>query len=80
MPAAAGVADEIDGFCWLEVNEFGPVQEYVAPGTIVQVYQPGYVLEDRVLRPAMVVVAKGGEKRGGEDKSAAQRKASDDAA
>jgi len=49
----------------------------VAPGTIVQVYQPGYVLEDRVLRPAMVVVAKGGEKRGGE---AAQRKASDDAA
>ena len=34
----------------------------VAPGTIVQVYQPGYVLEDRVLRPAMVVVAKGGAK------------------
>jgi len=55
-------------------------QPDVAPGTIVQVYQPGYVLEDRVLRPAMVVVAKGGEKRGGEDKSAAQRKASDDAA
>ena len=52
----------------------------LAPGTIVQVYQPGYVLKDRVLRPAMVVVAKGGEKRGGEDKSAAQRKASDDAA
>jgi len=55
-------------------------QPDVAPGTIVQVYQPGYVLEDRVLRPAMVVVAKGGEKRGGEDKPAAQRKASDDAA
>jgi molecular chaperone GrpE len=34
----------------------------VAPGTVVQVYQPGYVLEDRVLRPAMVVVAKGGAK------------------
>jgi molecular chaperone GrpE len=34
----------------------------VAPGTIVQVYQPGYVLGDRVLRPAMVVVAKGGAK------------------
>ncbi len=48
-------------------------QPDVAPGTIVQVYAPGYVLEDRVLRPAMVVVAKGGDK-------AAQRKASDDAA
>jgi molecular chaperone GrpE len=36
----------------------------VAPGTVVQVYQPGYVLEDRVLRPAMVVVAKGGAKPG----------------
>jgi molecular chaperone GrpE len=34
----------------------------VAPGTIVQVYQPGYMLGDRVLRPAMVVVAKGGAK------------------
>jgi molecular chaperone GrpE len=34
----------------------------VAPGTVVQVYQPGYVIEDRVLRPAMVVVAKGGAK------------------
>ena len=36
----------------------------VAPGTIVQVYQNGYVIEDRVLRPAMVVVAKGGAKPG----------------
>ncbi len=34
----------------------------VAPGTVVQVYQPGYILEERVLRPAMVVVAKGGAK------------------
>lgn len=34
----------------------------VAPGTILEVYQPGYVIEDRVLRPAMVVVAKGGPK------------------
>lgn len=34
----------------------------VAPGTIVQVFQNGYVIEDRVLRPAMVVVAKGGAK------------------
>ena len=30
----------------------------VAPGTIVQVFQAGYIIEDRVLRPAMVVVAK----------------------
>ncbi len=34
----------------------------VAPGTILQVYQPGYLIDDRVLRPAMVVVAKGGAK------------------
>jgi molecular chaperone GrpE len=34
----------------------------VAPGTILEVFQPGYVIEDRVLRPAMVVVAKGGAK------------------
>ena len=36
----------------------------VAPGTIVEVYQAGYVIDDRVLRPAMVVVAKGGPKPG----------------
>lgn len=35
----------------------------VPPGTIVQVYQNGYAIEDRVLRPAMVVVAKGGTKQ-----------------
>lgn len=29
-----------------------------ASGTVLQVYQPGYVLKDRLLRPAMVVVAK----------------------
>jgi molecular chaperone GrpE len=29
-------------------------------GTIVEVLQPGYVLHDRLLRPAMVGVAKGG--------------------
>jgi molecular chaperone GrpE len=34
----------------------------VPAGTVVQVFQPGYILEDRVLRPAMVVVAKGGAK------------------
>ena len=34
----------------------------VAAGTVVEVFQPGYVIEERVLRPAMVVVAKGGTK------------------
>jgi molecular chaperone GrpE len=29
------------------------------PGTIVQVLQPGYVMHDRLLRPALVGVAKG---------------------
>jgi molecular chaperone GrpE len=34
----------------------------VAAGTVLQVFSTGYVIEDRVLRPAMVVVAKGGFK------------------
>lgn len=34
----------------------------VPAGTIVQVFQSGYIIEDRVLRPAMVAVAKGGPK------------------
>lgn len=34
----------------------------VPAGTVLQVLQAGYVLEDRVLRPAMVVTAKGGPK------------------
>ena len=34
----------------------------VAAGTIVEVMQPGYAIGDRVLRPALVVVAKGGPK------------------
>ena len=34
----------------------------VAAGTVLQVFSVGYVIEDRVLRPAMVVVAKGGVK------------------
>ncbi len=44
----------------------------VPPGTVVQVYQPGYILEDRVLRPAMVVIAKGGSKAGQRDKPAGE--------
>src|SRR5712692_4988220 len=31
-------------------------------GTVIEVLQPGYVLHDRLLRPAMVGVAKGGAK------------------
>src|SRR5690242_54593 len=34
-------------------------------GTVVEVLQPGYVLHDRLLRPAMVGVAKGEPKRDG---------------
>jgi molecular chaperone GrpE len=34
-------------------------------GTVVQVMQQGYAIGDRVLRPAMVGVAKGGPKAGG---------------
>lgn len=32
------------------------------PGTVVQVLQPGYVMHDRLLRPAMVGVAKAGQR------------------
>jgi molecular chaperone GrpE len=39
----------------------------VPAGTIVEVLQPGYVLHDRLLRPAMVGVAKGGARA--EDKT-----------
>jgi molecular chaperone GrpE len=34
----------------------------VPAGTVVEVLQPGYLLHDRLLRPAMVGVAKGGAK------------------
>jgi molecular chaperone GrpE len=37
-------------------------REDLAAGTIVQVFQAGYTIADRVLRPAMVSVAKGGPK------------------
>jgi molecular chaperone GrpE len=35
------------------------VESDLPPNTVVQVFQKGYVLHDRVLRPAMVTVAKG---------------------
>lgn len=34
----------------------------VAPGTVVQVIQAGYMIGERILRPALVAVAKGGAK------------------
>lgn len=36
----------------------------VPAGTVLQVYQVGYLLDDRCLRPAMVVVSRGGPKAG----------------
>jgi molecular chaperone GrpE len=34
----------------------------VPAGTVVQIVQPGYTLGGRVLRPALVAIAKGGPK------------------
>jgi molecular chaperone GrpE len=42
----------------------------VPAGTVIEVLQPGYVLHDRLLRPAMVGVAKGGGKAVDEDATA----------
>lgn len=54
----------------------------VPSGTVIQVLQAGYMIEDRVLRPAMVVVAKGGPKpaavEGPAADSAAPKSANDD--
>jgi molecular chaperone GrpE len=36
--------------------------ESVPPGTVAQVIQPGYAIGERILRPALVAVAKGGAK------------------
>jgi molecular chaperone GrpE len=45
----------------------------VLAGTVVQVMQPGYMIADRVLRPAMVGVAKGGPKSAAGDAAATDR-------
>ncbi len=42
----------------------------VPTGTVVEVFQPGYTIDDRSLRPAMVVVARGGGKAQPANKSA----------
>jgi molecular chaperone GrpE len=39
----------------------------VPAGTVLQVFQVGYLIEDRCLRPAMVVVSKGGPKAAKQD-------------
>ncbi len=45
-------------------NAIQEVENTMVPaGTIVQVFQDGYMMHDRLLRPAMVVVSKGGPKR-----------------
>lgn len=44
----------------------------VAPGTVVQVLQAGYVLNGRLLRPAMVAIARGGAKDAGAKPSKVQ--------
>jgi molecular chaperone GrpE len=48
-------------------NQHNAIQEIedtsVPSGTIVQVFQDGYMMHDRLLRPAMVVVSRGGPKR-----------------
>jgi molecular chaperone GrpE len=41
------------------------------PGTVAQVIQAGYVIGDRVLRPALVAVAKGEPKKRGDEEAAA---------
>ena len=44
----------------------------VPAGTVLQVYQVGYLLDDRCLRPAMVVVSRGGPKAGKSDGQASE--------
>ncbi len=41
----------------------------VPNGTILQVFQAGYIIDERVIRPAVVVVARGGPKAGKTDGS-----------
>lgn len=45
-------------------NAIQEVENTAVPsGTVVQVFQEGYTIHDRLLRPAMVVVSRGGPKR-----------------
>lgn len=47
-------------------------------GTVAEVVQPGYVIEERVLRPAMVAVSKGGPKRPKPEEPAEMPRAAND--
>jgi molecular chaperone GrpE len=51
----------------------------VPSGTVVQVVQPGYTIGERVLRPALVGVAKGGPKPQAAQADAAEAPANDNA-
>lgn len=51
----------------------------VPEGTVIEVVQPGYVIADRVLRPAMVGVAKGGPKPARGQAAEPPKAANDDA-
>ena len=42
-----------------------PAPEGVAPGTVIQAWTPAWTLNGRLLKPAMVVVAAGGERGNG---------------
>ena len=50
-----------------DANYHNAIQEVdnagVPSGTVVQVFQDGYTIHDRLLRPAMVAISKGGPKR-----------------
>lgn len=48
----------------------------LAAGTVAQVMQPGYAIGERVLRPALVAVAKGGTKAPPKDRVAAEEEPS----
>jgi molecular chaperone GrpE len=52
------VAEKFDPHFHQAISQVESVQE---PNTVVQVLQKGYLLNDRVLRPALVIVAKGRE-------------------
>ena len=46
----------------------------VEPGTIVQEIQPGYMLADRLLRPALVAIAKKKQTKNHEKETKNQKK------
>jgi molecular chaperone GrpE len=48
----------------------------VPSGSVVQVVQPGYMIGDRVLRPAMVGVSKGGPRSAPTERSADEKQSS----